>query len=108
MSDSVTVTAQENGKTVSLAPDGTLLVRLDAQAGTGFRWQPDPDSTALLTLEKTEYEGATRLPGARATEVITFRAAQPGHGALKLSWRRAWQEGIPPAKTFTLAVTVAL
>ncbi|MBN1505566.1 MAG: protease inhibitor I42 family protein, partial [Sedimentisphaerales bacterium] len=39
-------------------------------------------------------------------ESFDFKAVHPGQMTLKLVYRRPWEEGVEPLKTFSLQVTV--
>lgn len=45
-------------------------------------------------------------PGIGGEEVWTFKAVGKGTTELSLEYGRSWEEGVEPAKTFTLTVIV--
>jgi inhibitor of cysteine peptidase len=104
-SDAVEITAADAGKTVMLVVGERLIVKLDAQPGTGFGWEADATSTSLLSFSSTNL-GAAGMPGAVETQSLTFLARSAGEGDLKLVYRRAWEKDAVPAKSFSVSVKV--
>jgi inhibitor of cysteine peptidase len=103
--DALLITAADAGTTVSLVVGERLTVKLDAQAGTGFAWQPDPTSTSLLALLGTAYGGAS-MPGSVESQSLTFVARSAGDGNLKLAYRRPWEKDLVARKSFSVAVRI--
>jgi inhibitor of cysteine peptidase len=104
--DDIAIAAADAGKAVALAVGQKLRVTLEAQPGTGFRWQPASTSTPLLSFSGTTLGGAS-MPGAPETQTLTFVARAPGAGKLTLVYRRAWEKNTPPAKTYSVMVKIA-
>jgi predicted secreted protein len=88
-----------------------FTVTLESNPGTGYRWEwvDDQDSIveqvgeAQFTPRET---GDLPLVGAGGWESFDFMAVHPGQMILTLVYRRAWEEGVEPLKTFSLQVTV--
>ena len=104
--DAVVITAADAGRTVSLVVGEKLTVTLDAQPGTGFRWEPAATSTSLLSLSGTTPGGAS-IPGAVETQSFAFVARSAGAGNLTLVYRRAWGKNAVPSKSFSVAIRIA-
>ena len=103
---SLTVTQADEGKTFELAAGQCLNVRLGTQPSTGYGWEVAPDSTPLLTFKDASILNPATMPGAVEIKELVFCAAAAGHGALKLVYRRSWEKDQPPAKSFSLSVTI--
>jgi len=103
----MTVTDQENGKTIDLAKGGTLVVELSSNASTGYSWAVKGDP-APLKLVSSDYKQPERSGGVGAPGVQQFRlkATASGTSTLTLIYRRPWEEGVAPARIFTLHVNV--
>jgi inhibitor of cysteine peptidase len=105
----VTVTAADSGKTVDLGGDQRLVVRLESNPSTGYRWNVVADTdAAVLRLVSTAYEdpqtGGTTV-GAPGTEVWTYEAAGAGTTAVRLAYYRLF--GVREvARRFALTVRV--
>lgn len=100
------VTAADADKSVSLASDQDLHVKLSAQFGTGYSWRLAASSTPLLRLKSSKDLGGATMPGAAETQRLVFAPTGTGTGILKLEYRRPWVKDQPPAKTFAVTVTI--
>jgi inhibitor of cysteine peptidase len=108
----VSVDSSYSAKEVEIASGGTLTVTLESNSSTGFQWSLISISDQAV-LEKVDQKyvapeapqnGGT-LVGAPGEEVWTFKALQKGKSTISMGYSRPW-ESVPPAKTFTLTVTV--
>ncbi|MDE1937467.1 MAG: protease inhibitor I42 family protein, partial [Alphaproteobacteria bacterium] len=82
-------------------------VLLKEQAGTGYSWAVAQDSTALLRFEGSAIQSAAATPGGAQLRMLNFSAVAAGKGALKIDYSRPWEKDKPPAKTFSVTLTVA-
>jgi inhibitor of cysteine peptidase len=106
--DTVTVTDRDNGHEVSIARGSTLILRLEAQPGTGYAWriaQNDPDHL------KAQGESVFEQPdggqaGGTEYQVFRFTAKASGTTELKLDYARAWEKGVAPVKTYSIKVNI--
>jgi inhibitor of cysteine peptidase len=109
-SNEIAVTAADNGKTISIAPNQSIALSLTSNSSTGYRWKfiAEPDAK-ILKLASSDYipsnTSATPLVGSGGTDVWTFQATGSGTTSLKLGY-------FPPANpnqaanTFEMTVTV--
>ena len=143
----VSVDASYDGKEVEIAVGNALVVTLESNATTGFKWElteltsqleepapreeaeepgpepeePGPEPTKPVVVvpeelpEKTVLKHADNkyvppeakgVEGAAGKEVWTFYAEEKGKSTIFMEYRRPWEEGVQPAKTFTLTVVV--
>jgi predicted secreted protein len=93
-----------NGGTVELTVGETLEIRLTENRTAGYRWQIEARAEPIGSLESDAYEAAAGPPGRGGTRVLSFKAERPGDGEIRLAYRRPWEEGAPPARTFALRV----
>lgn len=98
----------DSGRTLQLGVGDLLDVRLAATPGTGYGWE-----IAALDREvvaERDRPGSRPVepvrPGSAARETFRFEARRPGTARLLLVYRRPWEHGVPPARTFSLDVTV--
>jgi inhibitor of cysteine peptidase len=98
---------------VSVARGQTLVVMLDANVTTGFRWEALPGFAPTLVQTGTaDYSALAASQGqvvpAGAPGVMTFRflAAEAGKTTLELAYRRPFEPNVAPAKTVRYDVTV--
>ncbi|MGE5675978.1 MAG: protease inhibitor I42 family protein [Mycobacterium leprae] len=103
----VEVTDANNGQTIELEPGQTLMLRLPANASTGYRWSLiESNDTTVLRLLHWEYiQQGERRPGAAGTEVWQFQAGKAGNTGLKLGYARSNPPGTPE-KEFSLTIVV--
>lgn len=82
-------------------------LRLPANAGTGYSWQPQgplpPGVTLLGTFARP---GSVLKPGAPGEDVLVFRARSVGKLHLVVQYVRPWERNAKPAKVLVFTVTV--
>lgn len=105
------IDTQQQNSTVDLTVGQELVVRLDANPTTGYRWVLVNGATGVLT-QVAELNYAPRslsapLVGSGGVTTARFRAATPGKQTLELAYRRPWERDAPAAKTFRVDVVVA-
>lgn len=114
---SVTVVQEndESAKNVNLVLGDTLAVEMPGNMTTGFMWEllPLPADTAGLTLVEGRYTpgpSATAdgkaIAGAPGKFTYVMRTVHVGQQKLEFVYRRSFEKDKPPAKTFTVNVTV--
>ncbi len=71
----------------------TFEVSLEGAAGTGFRWEFDPQPVAirLVKLLGESREAVSTVPGGRTVQRFQFQAVSPGKVDLTFHSRRAWE-----------------
>jgi inhibitor of cysteine peptidase len=106
-SSTMTVTDQNNGKTIDLAKGGTLVVELSSNPSTGYSWAltGDPAPLKLVSSDYKQTDQAGKM-GAPGVQQFRLEATAPGSSALKLVYRRPWEKSVAPARTFALHVKV--
>jgi inhibitor of cysteine peptidase len=106
----VQVTEADEGSTVRLAVGGELIVALASNPTTGFGWSVSEDSDEALVLQgEPRYVPAgstTPVVGAGGTEVFTFEAEETGSARLMLEYRRPFEPGVAPERTFSVSVEI--
>ncbi len=104
------VTAEQNGKTITLRPGQEVIILLEANPTTGYAWEvAQVDEGILQQIGETGYTPEATSPGvvgAGGTAAFRFQAVAQGTTTLQLAYRRPWETDKPPATTFTLTVRV--
>jgi predicted secreted protein len=105
----VRLTEQETSARFRVEPGQTVIVRLESNRTTGYRWNvTSPESAVLSRLGDAFYtppqQGAV---GAGGTESWWFRVVSPGAERLVLEYRRQFESGVPAARTVTYDVEAA-
>jgi inhibitor of cysteine peptidase len=93
------VGAAESGQTLRLKVGQYLEVGLASNPSTGYAWQFDAQSIAVLSQQgdPVYVADASEPPvtGSGGTETWKFKALQAGTGTLRLDYRRSWETGDP-------------
>jgi inhibitor of cysteine peptidase len=108
--DEVQLSQADDGKTVTLANGGTLIVALTSNPSTGYSWAVVADEPTNLELEgEPRYVppgSTTPVVGAPGTEVFTFKAIRTGTSKLSMAYARSFETGVEPEETFEVTVKV--
>ncbi|MHC4353122.1 MAG: protease inhibitor I42 family protein, partial [Planctomycetota bacterium] len=110
-SEEINVVEQDDGDQTELKLGQILVVTLESNPTTGYRWEQvdDPDSI-LEQMGEADYipshTGDPPLIGAGGWEVFRFKAISAGQMTLNLVYHRPWDVGVEPANTFRLPVVV--
>jgi inhibitor of cysteine peptidase len=108
--DEVQLTDSDIDSSVKLALDGELIVALASNITTGFSWSVGEQTGQQLELQgEPRYlppGSTTPVVGAAGTQVFTFEAKSTGTAKLVLEYKRPFEPGVAPAKTFSVTVEV--
>jgi len=103
-------TGKNNGENVDLNVGDIINLRLDSNITTGYSWElSETTDTEIISLESSLYENSQEnedIVGAGGAELFSFRAISAGQTDLILEYIRPWEEGMEPADSFTLKITV--
>lgn len=103
----VKLDANDNGRQVELQKGQTLVITLESNPTTGYRWEVvEIDESILRQMGEAEFKPESEALGAGGTETFRFEATNAGQMALKLVYHRPWEEGQEPLETFSLQVVV--
>ena len=104
----LTLTDQDNGKAIELASGAMLIVQLPSNPSTGYSWSAQGDTSPLKLVKSNQVEQkqSSQRVGAPGIQVLQFKATGPGTTTLDLAYRRPWEKDVPPAKAFSVKVTV--
>lgn len=107
-SDSVVVTDKHNGSKITVKKGAILILKLNAQIGTGYSWKiSHMDSKKLQSLGESQVEsGEQEMPGAAEQQVFGFKAIGSGVSTLELQYVRPWEQGSKPEKIYSIKVQV--
>ena len=101
------LTQKDSGSAQTLSAGQQLIISLESNPTTGYRWGVDGTTPAQLEQagEPTYTSGSSAI-GAGGTEVFTFTAKDPGEGTLRLKYFRSFEPTAAPAGTFEVIVKV--
>ena len=108
--ETVEVNEDNNGGQIELERGQVLVVSLESNPSTGYRWEPSKNNKSVLQqLGKPEFKASETsdppMVGAGGREIFRFKAVSAGQMNLELVYHRAW-ENAEPLKTFSIQVTV--
>ena len=108
--DSVEVNEENDGGQVELDLGQILVVTLESNPSTGYRWERVESNESILEqLGEAEFKpsdtGDPPPVGADGWEIFRFKATSPGLMTLKLVYHRSWED-VEPLKTFSIEVIV--
>jgi inhibitor of cysteine peptidase len=105
---SVVVSESNYGKSIQVFVGQKLQVRLASNPTTGYSWSVR-ETPAQLQLTKSDYAAdpqGKNAPGVARYQTVEFMAKSAGKGELKLGYRRPREKDTPPARTFSVTITV--
>ena len=105
----VWVREEQQGKGVAARVGQVIVVDLEAAPTTGYRWEVEGADAAILR-QKGEPEFETKAPlllGAPAQQRTRLEVVGTGQCTLTLAYRRPWEAGTVPLKTYSVQVTAA-
>jgi inhibitor of cysteine peptidase len=107
LTEPVKIGQPDAGKTITLKTGEALLIELDGNITTGFNWIPAPQDPVLLSqVGDAVVTPESNLPGAPGRIVLQFKAVAQGQTRLRLDYKRSWETGVAPEKTFEVTVVV--
>jgi inhibitor of cysteine peptidase len=109
--EEVNVDENDDGSQVELEQGQILVVTLESNPTTGYRWEvAEIQESILEQMGEAEFKpsqtGEPPMTGAGGWEIFRFKAISAGQMTLQLVYRRSWEEGVEPINTFSLQVVV--
>ncbi|MFP4440113.1 MAG: C1 family peptidase [Chloroflexaceae bacterium] len=108
------MTLTNDGDIITVNEGQLLVVKLEAQPGTGYTWAVDtlPSVLQQAGSPTIEADDSEQLPttqtadtvGNPVLQVFQFQPIQAGQDTLSLIYHRSWETGVAPAETFTLQI----
>ncbi len=107
--DEIHINEKDDGGQVELETGQVLVVTLESNPTTGYRWEVDQIQTSILVqMGETEFEPFEEDKPAVGTggwEIFRFKAVSTGQMTLNMAYRKSWEED-EPLKTFSVDVIV--
>jgi predicted secreted protein/N-acetylneuraminic acid mutarotase len=108
--ETVDVNEADNGGQVELELGKLLVVTLESNPSTGYRWELiENDESVLKQFGQVEYKPSDTsdppMVGAAGWEIFRFKAVSTGQMTLELVYHRTWED-VEPLKTFSVQVIV--
>jgi inhibitor of cysteine peptidase len=110
-SGDVVLDREDMGQKVVLLVGQNLVITLDANPSTGYRWDvTDAASQVLAQAGEPEFqsgaEGQADVVGASGVQILRFEAKERGTTTLTLVYHRPWETDVEPLETLTAEVEV--
>ena len=103
----ISIGANDSGKTITLHQGDTLIVTLEGNTTTGYNWIMQTMDPAILTqIGEPAYTAESNQIGAPGTISLTFQSVETGEAKLVLNYMRAFETDIAPLHTFEVTVEV--
>ena len=92
---------------VAIARNQALIVTLEANVTTGYRWETVAGFTPVLAqIGTADYVARSADAGAPGDMTFRFRGESPGKTTLEFAYRRPFEANVAAAKTVRYDVTV--
>lgn len=91
-------------KSVTLAKGDKLVIKLDENASTGFRWSQVKRPPIVRFVSSTFVPSASEAIGASGVRTYTYAPVTTGDGTLTLRYARAWTSD--GSTTYKLKISV--
>jgi inhibitor of cysteine peptidase len=103
----IALEGKDNGGKVEVQKGQILVISLESNPTTGYRWEPaEIDEAILQSLGEAEFQPQSDLLGAPGVETMRFETTGVGTAILKLVYHRPWEKDVEPLQTFRVEVTV--
>ncbi len=107
----VYVDANDADTQVELEQGHILVVTLESNPTTGYRWEvAEIQESILEQMGEAEFKpsqtGEPPMTGAGGWEIFRFKAIGAGQMTLQLIYHAPWEEGVEPINTFSIEVVV--
>ena len=105
--ETVEVNEDNDGGQVELEQGQILVVTLESNPSTGYRWELVENNESILKhFGQSEFKSSDpTMVGAGGWEIFRFKAVSAGQMTLELVYHRSWED-VEPLKTYSIQVTV--
>ena len=103
----VTLGDGDNGRTFTVARGTVLAIQLEGNPTTGYTWESSVGSRAVLNpTSDGDFKPSSSAIGAGGTYTFQYQALTRGRTDVTLVYRRSWETGVEPLKTFQVTIVV--
>lgn len=104
----LTLTQADNGKSITLQVNQTVVIALNENPTTGFQWAIDSSPDPLLLLTASQYLSPSQpgLIGGGGQRILTLQAHKAGTEKLQIKLWRAWEGDSSIIDRFAVTVEV--
>ncbi len=103
----MSLSENDNGRTVELQVEDKLDVVLNETPSTGLIWETESvDGTIMKQIGEPEFKPDTDAIGSGGKKTFHFEAVASGQTDLKLIHHRPLETSVPPSMTFEVTIIV--
>jgi len=103
----ISITAGDDGKTITMNMGQTLDVTLDGNVTTGYNWiMQSMDPAILKQVGDPVYTPESNQIGAPGKIVLTLQPVKTGQANLVLNYMRPFEKKYCPSRTFQVTIVV--
>lgn len=99
-----------DGKSFTLTDEKVVMILLKGNPTTGYSWfVKEVEGKAVAQDGEVVYQKddpATPRPGQGGVFAASFRPKNAGKSTIHMEYKRPWEKGKEPAKTFTVTIEV--
>ena len=111
-SEPLVLTEKDSGSVIDVKTGDTIAIRLEANPTTGYLWMRSVPNDMVVREVDNRYvplKNAEESPVAcaPAAKVFTYVITGPGEAGIKMEYRRPWESGKAPLKTFDVMLRAA-
>lgn len=108
-SDPILLTEKDSGSVIHVKTGDTIAIRLEANPTTGYLWMRSVPNDMVIREVDNQYvplkdRTAKPVAGAPAAKLFTYVITGPGEAGIKMEYRRPWESGKAPLKTFDIMI----
>lgn len=99
------LTRADNGKTIQVHPGDEIIISLDENPSTGYKWAVDKTDNAILSLQNSGFTPTSGgAVGSGGTRVFTFVAKSAGSVQLQLKYWRSFEGDSSIVQRFSVTI----
>ena len=103
----VRLNINDAGRQIELKRGQSFDISLESNPTTGFSWEiAELDEKIVAPSAEAEFTPQAERIGAGGVQVFHFRAVGAGQTSLTLVYRRSWEKGVAPQRSYTLDILV--
>ena len=102
----ITLTKQDNGRSIALKKSESLVIALASNPSTGFQWTVESYNENTLFAAEKSYTGTGIGVGSGGTEMFCFTAINSGSTPLVMIYHRPFEKNVTPIETFKITVEI--
>jgi inhibitor of cysteine peptidase len=94
-----------NGSEIELSAGAEFGLSLPETPTTGYRWELKAGESECALLSESS-QSAKGITGGSGSHSWRFRAPSSGSSSIVMDYKRSWETGAEPERTFTLKVRI--